>query len=81
LNFEDPRSLPYYASDGKFSHLRDAALAISADTNASRASETLGITQRLQRASTVEEAQEMVTINLRDKLGAILMLPTEVMVM
>jgi Phosphopantetheine attachment site len=29
----------------------------------------------------VEEAQEMVTISLRDKLDAILMLPTEVMVM
>jgi hypothetical protein len=77
LHFEDPSSLPYYTSDGKFSHLRDAALAKSADANASSSSIELPIAQRLQRASTAEEAQELVTIGLRDKLGAILMLQAE----
>ena len=79
LDFEDASSLPYYASDGKFTHLRDAALAKSADVNASSSSTELPIAQRLQRASTAEEAQELVIIGLRDKLGAILMLPAEVL--
>ncbi|KAK3172947.1 Type I Iterative PKS [Lepraria neglecta] len=79
LDFENPSSLPYYASDGKFSYLRDSALAKSADANASSALVSLDIAQKLRRASTMEEAQEVVTTGLRDKLGAILMLPSEVM--
>jgi hypothetical protein len=39
----------------------------------------MGIAQQVQQASTAAEAQEMVTTGLRDKLGAILMLPAEVM--
>lgn len=78
LHFEDPSSLPYYASDGKFSHLRDAALALSADAKASSSAE-LTIAQKLQRASTAEEAQELVTAGVQEKLGAILMLPASVL--
>jgi hypothetical protein len=76
LHFDSFSSLPYYASDGKFAHLRDVAFAESADDINSSSTE-LPIAQRLQRASTMEEAQELVIIGLRDKLGAILMLPTE----
>lgn len=79
LHFEDPSSLPYYASDGKFAQLREAALEKSVDINASSSSTELPIAQKLQRASTGEQAQEVVTIGLRDKLGAILMLPTQVL--
>ncbi|POR36838.1 Polyketide synthase [Tolypocladium paradoxum] len=78
LDFENPSSLPYYASDGKFSYLRDAALAKSTDADASLASAGLLIAQRLRRAPTAEEAQDVVTVGLRDKLGAILMLPAQV---
>ncbi|PNY26863.1 Polyketide synthase [Tolypocladium capitatum] len=79
LDFEKPSSLPYYASDGKFSHLRDAALAKSTDAGASSASADVVMAQKLRRACTVKEAQDMVTAGLRDKLGAILMLPAEAM--
>jgi hypothetical protein len=80
LDFEGPHSLPYYASDGRFSHLRDAALAkLRSVTNPWSTSATTHIAQQVQQASTAAEAQEIVTTGLRDKLGAILMLPAEVM--
>lgn len=78
LDFENPSSLPYYASDGKFSHLRAAALAKSTGADAS-ASADLRIAQKLRRASTPDEALDVVTAGLRDKLAAILMLPAETM--
>ena len=79
LHFEDVSSLPYYASDGKFAHLRDAVFAKSADDDASSSSVELSIAQKLQRVSTAEEAQEVVTIGLGDKLGAILMVPAQIL--
>jgi NAD(P)-dependent dehydrogenase (short-subunit alcohol dehydrogenase family) len=79
LLFEGPSSLPYNLSDGMFSYLRDAALAKSADANASSSSTELSISQKLQQVLTAEEAQELVTIGLRDKLGAILMLLAQVL--
>ncbi|KAL7948053.1 putative polyketide synthase [Trichoderma barbatum] len=79
LGFDNASSMPYYASDAKFSYLRDALLATSADADASSGSENLSICQQLRRCTTSEEAQEIVTSGLRDKLGAILMLPDEVM--
>jgi hypothetical protein len=79
LDISDPASLPYYASDGKFSHLRRAALAKVQDDAGSAGTATLSIAQELRRAETAEAAREIVTIGLRDKLGAILMLPAEVM--
>jgi hypothetical protein len=78
LDFDDPFSLPYYSSDGKFSHLRDTELSRSANGGIASASAELPIAHRLQQTSTVEEAQEVLTIGLRDKLSAILMLPVEV---
>lgn len=79
LHFEDPSSLPYWASDGKFSHLRDAALAKAADSNASSSSMESQISHKVQLASSFEEAQEVVTVSLRDKLAAILMVPAQVL--
>ncbi|RFU78582.1 polyketide synthase [Trichoderma arundinaceum] len=79
MGFDNASSLPYYASDARFSHLRDALLATSADADTASGSENLTICQQLRRCITVEEAQDMVTLGLRHKLGAILMLPEEVM--
>lgn len=77
LHFEDASSLPYFASDGKFSVLREAALARSADANTSSSSAELPIARRLQQASSVKEAHELVAAGLRQKLGAILMISSE----
>ncbi|KAH6989651.1 polyketide synthase [Ilyonectria sp. MPI-CAGE-AT-0026] len=78
LNFENPSSLPYYASDGKFSHLRNAALANSLDADGADGA-NLSISQGLQQTTTEEDAHEVVTLGIQEKLGAILMLPPEVM--
>ncbi|KAM0519096.1 hypothetical protein ACHAPE_004092 [Trichoderma viride] len=79
LGFDNASSMPFYASDAKFSHLREALLAASADADVSSGSESLSISQQLRKCKTVEEAQDIVTLGLRDKLGAILMLSEEVM--
>ncbi|KAL2673843.1 hypothetical protein Neosp_012287 [[Neocosmospora] mangrovei] len=79
LDFSDGASLPYYASDGRFAHLRHAAIVKSQDASDLPASASLTIAQEVQRAATREDAQGIVTIGLRDKLGAILMLPPEVL--
>ncbi|KAH0497490.1 hypothetical protein TgHK011_004790 [Trichoderma gracile] len=79
LGFDNASSMPFYASDAKFCYLRDALLASSADADKLSGSEELSISQRLRRCTTEEEAQDVVTLGLRDKLGAILMLPDEVM--
>jgi hypothetical protein len=79
LDLGDGSNLPYYAADGKFSYLREAALEKFRDSSAASGSATLSITQELKRAANKEEAVEIVTIGLRDKLGAILMLAPEVM--
>ncbi|KAL6900124.1 polyketide synthase [Trichoderma evansii] len=79
LGFGNASSMPFYASDAKFSHMREAVLATSADADVSSGSESLSISQQLRRCKTVEEAQDIVTLGLRDKLGTILMLSEEVM--
>lgn len=79
LHLEDPASLPYWTSDGKFSRLRDAALAKAANANALSSSTESHIAHKVQRASSLEEAQEVVTAGLRDKLAAILMVPIQVL--
>lgn len=78
LNFENPSSLPYYASDGKFSHLRSAALANSLNADGADGA-NLSISQELQQTTDEEDAHEVVTLGIQEKLGAILMLPPEVM--
>lgn len=80
LDFGEPSNLPYYASDAKFAPLRTAALAKLSESEGSGASANVSISQQMRRSTTVEEAQDLVSVGLRDKLGAILMLPEEVMV-
>jgi acyl carrier protein len=77
LDFSNPSALPYYASDGKFSILRDAALAKASGDEASADDVNLSVSQRLKRASSVEEAVDVVMDGLRGKLATILMLSTE----
>lgn len=79
MGFDNASSMPFYATDAKFSHLRAALLAASGDADASLGSENLSTGQQLRKCTTAEEAHEIVTHGLRDKLGAILMLPEEVM--
>lgn len=75
LDFSDGSALPYYASDARFSHLRSAALASSSITGPSNTS--VSVHQELRSASTPDEAFRVVSENLRDKLGAILMIAPE----
>jgi acyl transferase domain-containing protein/NADPH:quinone reductase-like Zn-dependent oxidoreductase/acyl carrier protein len=77
LDFSNPSSLPYYASDGKFSILREAALAKASGNEASGDAENLSVSQRLKRATSVQEAVDVVMEGLRGKLATILMLSTE----
>ncbi|KAK8044980.1 polyketide synthase [Apiospora rasikravindrae] len=79
LDFADSgNNLPYYASDGKFAHLRRAALAkCSSGVSSSVSKRTLA--QELARVATVDEAVEVVAGGLREKLGAILMVDPAVL--
>ncbi|KAJ4865372.1 KR domain-containing protein [Trichoderma breve] len=79
MGFDNASSMPFYATDAKFSHLRAALLAASGDADSPSGSENLSIGQQLRKCTIAEEAQEIVAHGLRDKLGAILMLPEEVM--
>jgi acyl carrier protein len=79
LDFENPSALPYYAADGKFSKLRAAALAKAAESGDISATANVQIGQRLRKLTNVEEAETLVAEGLLDKLGAILMLPPDVM--
>ncbi|KAK2861322.1 Type I Iterative PKS [Arthroderma sp. PD_2] len=76
LEFGD--TMPYFAADGKFTYLRQAALALSAAVGDDSGA-NIPIGNRLARMATVEEAVELVADGLRDKLGAILMLHPDVM--
>ncbi|RYP44955.1 hypothetical protein DL768_008640 [Monosporascus sp. mg162] len=79
LDFNNPSNLPFYASESKFSILREEALAKLGQNMGSSEPASLSVSQKLLRSSTTDEAVGVVTDNLRDKLGAILMLPPEVM--
>lgn len=79
LSIDDAANLPYYASDGKFARLRAAALANASDDSAAGRNVHVAISTQVKQTSTVDDAQDVVTAGLREKLGAILMLPAEVM--
>lgn len=82
VDFGDGSSLPYYAADAKFAHLRAAALAKQEDADAAggaAAGGALPIAQELKRAATKEDAHATVLVAVRDKLSTILMLPAQVM--
>ncbi|KAH8891529.1 polyketide synthase [Thozetella sp. PMI_491] len=66
--------LPYYATDARFTQLRDAALAMSS-TQGSSAQVSIGAA--LANAKSPDEAVEIVTGGVANKLGAILMVAVE----
>lgn len=79
LDLSDANNFPYYAADARFQLLRDAALAASAASGEGEAATNIPIGKKLAKLTTVEEAVELVSIGLREKLGAILMLHPDVM--
>ena len=79
LDFSETSNLPYYASDGKFSIPRAAALAKASEDGAGADPSELSVAQRLARAVDVEEAKDIAAEALLEKLGAVLMMPPEVM--
>lgn len=79
LDFGNPSNLPFYASDAKFAHLREAALAQCVDASNASAGAQMPIMEMVRQASDFEAAQEIVTVGLREKLGSILMIPSETM--
>ncbi|KAK8069391.1 polyketide synthase [Apiospora phragmitis] len=72
-------NLPYYASDGKFTHLRRAALAKCAGDASVLVAARRTLAQELAHVVTVDEAVEVVAGGLREKLGAILMVDPTVL--
>lgn len=80
VDFSDKgANLPYYASDGKFAHLRRAALAKCAGDASANAVSKRTLAQELALVSTMDEAIEVVAGGLRGKLGAILMVDSSVL--
>ena len=80
LDLGDANNFPFYASDARFTHLRETALAKVSTANDGTGSANMHIADQIRKATAKESAQELVTVGLRDKLGSILMLPAEVMV-
>ncbi|KAM4056364.1 polyketide synthase dehydratase [Hirsutella rhossiliensis] len=79
LDFSNPTALPYYSSDNRFLYLRKAALAKLVQDNDAAESVDMPISHRLRIASSFEQAHEIVTRGIKEKLSAILMIPAEVM--
>ena len=79
LNLNNANDFPFYASDGKFVYLREAALAKIADADGGSGSANMRLSDQIRQAAAMDAAQEIVTVGLRDKLGSILMLPPEAM--
>ncbi|GAB7351697.1 hypothetical protein MBLNU459_g2290t2 [Dothideomycetes sp. NU459] len=73
LNPESP--LPFYASDAKFTYLRravEAALQGSAGTKAA-----VSVSQAVKQAQSKDEALQVITEGLVNKLSSVLMIPAE----
>lgn len=80
LDFGNASNMPFYASDAKFSYLRDAALAQQGEgAGASGNTALLSIAETLRQATDTEAAIQVVAGGLREKLGSILMIPADVM--
>ncbi|KAK3386191.1 polyketide synthase [Podospora didyma] len=79
LDISDPANLPYYCeADARFSILREAAMAkVAGDVGSSSEVADLPVSQKLRRAASADDALDIVTDGLLDKLAAILMLPVE----
>ncbi|ORY63395.1 uncharacterized protein BCR38DRAFT_410325 [Pseudomassariella vexata] len=67
--------LPHFASDAKFTQLRNTVLAMSSAAASTNQKISIGVS--LSRAKTPEESQEIITVGLAEKLAAILMVLPE----
>ncbi|KAF2088078.1 polyketide synthase [Saccharata proteae CBS 121410] len=76
LHIDPSAPLPYYASDAKFTHLRNAALATGPQSGTS-SGPSLTVSQALRQAQSADEALEIVSNGILEKLSAILMVPLE----
>ncbi|KAK7731778.1 Type I Iterative PKS [Cytospora paraplurivora] len=72
---DDPERLPYYATDAKFEHLRNAVLAQATGGHVSATQ--VSINASLSAAKTDEERASIVITGLAGKLAAILMISPE----
>lgn len=69
-----PDTLPYFAADAKFEHLKNAVISVSSST-ASTAQ--VSISTAVSLAQSPGEEVDIVTDGLANKLAAILMIPAE----
>ncbi|KAG6160158.1 Type I Iterative PKS [Claviceps purpurea] len=76
LDLTAPTSLPFWTDDGKFSILREKALA-SGVRSASAISVSMSLAERLRCVKSLNEAIEMVASDLGAKLASILMMAPE----
>ncbi|KAG6061256.1 Type I Iterative PKS [Claviceps aff. humidiphila group G2b] len=76
LDLSTPTSLPFWTDDGKFSILREKALA-SGFGSASAISVSMSLAERLKCVKSLNEAIEMVASDLGGKLASILMMAPE----
>ncbi|KAG5972993.1 Type I Iterative PKS [Claviceps arundinis] len=76
LDLNAPTSLPFWIDDGKFSILREKALA-SGFGSASAISVSMSLAERLKCVKSLNEAIEMVASDLGGKLASILMMAPE----
>ncbi|KAF4124439.1 Acyl transferase domain in polyketide synthase (PKS) enzyme [Geosmithia morbida] len=79
LDLSNPASFPFYASDSKFSILREKTLANSGLDNGPGKGAVLPTSERLVAADSTEAAVEVAIESLVEKLAGIVMLPVEVL--
>lgn len=79
IHLANGSTLPYYATDGRFTHLRAEALSKLADADSGSSTATVAISKMLEKQTSTEAALDLVSAALGDKLGAILMVHPDVM--
>ncbi|KAK8167444.1 polyketide synthase [Phyllosticta citribraziliensis] len=75
LKFRD-NQLPYYANEGRFAHLKEQAIALSAEAGAA-AGQSISVAQKIKQAKSAEDATEALSHALLEKLSTILMIPMD----
>ncbi|KAK8257361.1 polyketide synthase [Phyllosticta capitalensis] len=75
LKFRD-NQLPYYANEGRFAHLKEQAIALSAEAGAA-AGQSISIAQRIKQAKSADDATDALSHALLEKLSTILMIPLD----
>lgn len=75
LKFSTESPLPFYASDAKFTYLRQAVEAALQGTAGNKVAVSVG--QAVKQAQTKDEALHVITEGLVDKLSSVLMIPSD----